>query len=362
MWPSSCHLRDAEPHHQGVHGVHPVQCILRFGKIEERRSKNASRGSVVHYGCADRCRGHRRRSVSHDLNACRSKLTLTSPGDACDGSLSTWKVRFPVDDFDYELILSASSATEEIQWKSEILKLSAALTEAARTRPLEPRRYSFLDLNLRGLPRSEATLPLTRTLSADSLPPPRSRPRQRIAFVRANTSHQAGETLSRSATKLASKSQDRIRLERCISDVCTQDVLPYRGTILASSNFFSRTTSIMRRFTSQAEIVRNSLSLDLGRRGLRADVGSASGNDDEGKGGRVSRDGRGSESKCDSYVEQALKSVTEESVDENKRASDIPALALSLVPRKWSSFPGSLFTAFSLGWRKRSRSRLSTEM
>lgn len=206
------------------------------------------------------------------------QATLMEIGLCCYGCLYTWKLIFQEHGDNFELVLSASSATEERQWKTEILKRTAALADATKPGPAEPRRYSFSSLGLAPLDREARSAPsLARRSSMHSLGT--SRVKTNLQHVVIKKTHCPNSTVgvrpvngemdrpkipsSQSALILTARRHDRVRLERFISDVYTRDVLPFPGMTLAKGDILLRPGAIMRRFSIRPGFGRRSTSLSM---------------------------------------------------------------------------------------------------
>lgn len=176
------------------------------------------------------------------------------------------------------MVLSASSATEEKHWKTEILKCSAALAAMAQAGPSwDPRKYSFVNLLLLPLDRVQYTVAsLARRSSMDSVSVSRKTNVQHVIIKKTHCPHNSEEASSpigtdgeierpktpviRGAFTLSARRLDRIRLERLIADVYTRDVLPLPGMVLGRGDIFRR-GSIMRRLSMHTGFNRRSSSI-----------------------------------------------------------------------------------------------------
>ncbi|KAJ5593893.1 uncharacterized protein N7459_000101 [Penicillium hispanicum] len=182
----------------------------------------------------------------------------------CYGCPFSWKLLFQEQEDNYELILSASSATEEKHWKTELLKCSAAMGETAKSgNSSDPRKYSFMNLNLLPLDRAQyAVASLARRTSMDSLAISRKFNSQYIVIKKTYSPHNSEEATSqldgeierskmpiaRGSLTVTARRVDRVRLERYMADVYTRDVLPLPGMVLGRGDLFRR-GSIMRRLS-----------------------------------------------------------------------------------------------------------------
>lgn len=156
-------------------------------------------------------------------------------GICCYGCLFSWKLVFQHEGEQFELILSASTAHEERQWTSEIVK-SAQRVEPV---PREPRRYSLLALDVQPFEHS-----LARKASVHSLSTSCASNAIQHVIIR-NTFYPdipfepvEGEiertklSSPQGAVSLTPKRPDRIRLENLISNIYTSDMLPFPGMVL----------------------------------------------------------------------------------------------------------------------------------
>jgi hypothetical protein len=138
--------------------------------------------------------------------------------------------------------LSASSAIEEKQWKTELLRSAAALTEVSEAGQSETSLYSFEVLGLLPIECSAGLTPvLSRKPSIHSLGTPGSKASLQHIVIR--KTHKPGETSPEtdgeierpkippwaSALVLTTRRQDRVDLERFIFDIYTKSSLPYPG-------------------------------------------------------------------------------------------------------------------------------------
>ncbi|KAH8703150.1 putative Rho guanyl nucleotide exchange factor [Talaromyces proteolyticus] len=190
---------------------------------------------------------------------------MNGQGVACFDTPFSWKVVFQYNKNRYELILSASSASEERNWKTEILKASAISPEEIPTLSLEPRRFSLLSIPLQTLESDGRSLLLSRTASLRSL--------SSHSFLRAEQPQviikktynpvydsevrllQDSElTRSRSVAKtnigeptiLAPLRWSRVKLERSIADIFSHEILPYPGMTLGRTDYL-QTQTMMRK-------------------------------------------------------------------------------------------------------------------
>ncbi|KAJ5779788.1 hypothetical protein N7457_007508 [Penicillium paradoxum] len=191
----------------------------------------------------------------------------------CGGCIFSWKIQFQDQEENYELILSASSAVEEKQWNTEILKISAALAETAQPRTWEPRKHSFLSLRLVPLGHVKYTVSSLARRSSISTALSRQSDVQHVVIKKTHYPRHAEEPamqaegeieqpkapIDRSAVVVTARRMERIRLERLIADVYTADLLPMPGMVLGRGDIFRR-GSIMRRLSLRPGFTKRSSS------------------------------------------------------------------------------------------------------
>lgn len=180
----------------------------------------------------------------------------------------------------FELILTACSEKEEVQWKKNLLKQ----VDISRHRPSEAmpdiRRYFTTTLELKplgtmvGQPnnptrRSSIHGSLTMTMCPEIVhlivkgtrapPHPGQVPKPEEPVV---TRSQSLMITDRTAI-LAPKRQERVRIERSLSDIWTRDVLPYPGMSLGKGDHLIRASagSLMTRLSLHTPFSRRSSSL-----------------------------------------------------------------------------------------------------
>jgi hypothetical protein len=180
----------------------------------------------------------------------------------------------------YELILSACSATEEKHWKMELLRASAALPGTLPTESLEPRKFFMSTLQVKPLDHTDsASALLTRRSSMRSLASLVNLRLQLEQVVIENThslchhdearqTHKGGKiershsvTKTDSSTLLAPRREDRIKLERDISNIYTRDILPFPGMVNAKDHLGN---SIIRKISFPTPFSRRSSSITTG--------------------------------------------------------------------------------------------------
>ncbi|KAL4908393.1 hypothetical protein BDW74DRAFT_175078 [Aspergillus multicolor] len=194
----------------------------------------------------------------------------------------SWKLLFQFEDEKYELVLSASSAVEEKQWKTGILKSAAASVELPNAVSSELRGSCFLVLDV--APEedvSDVTPQLSRrpslqTLGTIGMQRVRSN-LQPIIIRKTHCPQKHGQTqqvdgeLERSKFPppisepftITAKRQDRIRLERAIQQLWTKDLLPYPGMSLGAGELFFGPGSIMRHLSLRSKRYNRSSSVNL---------------------------------------------------------------------------------------------------
>ncbi|KAL6235894.1 hypothetical protein BDW75DRAFT_250546 [Aspergillus navahoensis] len=194
----------------------------------------------------------------------------------------SWKLLFQFDDEKYEIVLSASSAAEEKQWKTGILKSAAASAEVPDAVSSELRANSFLTLDL--APEEEVSdiapqlsrRPSLQTLGTIGMQRVRSNLHPIIIrktycpHKHSQMQHVDGELerpkapppISQPST-ITARRQDRVRLERAIYPIYTRDILPYPGMFLGTSEFFFGPGSIMRHLSLRPKRNKRSSSINL---------------------------------------------------------------------------------------------------
>ncbi|KAE8147493.1 Dbl homology domain-containing protein [Aspergillus avenaceus] len=215
------------------------------------------------------------------LYICDAKIDTLRNGQGlcCYGCYFSWKLVFQYRDHKFELVLSASSANEEKQWKTELLKSIAISADVERIVSSELRGYSFLTLELFPLGRaSRCEPPLSRTTSVQSLKISRhTSDLQNVVIKRTHCPHTFSQTVHHvdgelerpklslpvSPIILTSPRQHRIRLEKLIYSVYTRECLPYPGMTLARGDILFRPGTIVRRFTVRPGLYRRSSSVNL---------------------------------------------------------------------------------------------------
>lgn len=194
----------------------------------------------------------------------------------------SWKLLFQLREEKFELVLSASSAAEEKQWKTGILKSVAASVDVPNAISSEQRRCSFLALDV--MPEEEvpelvpqlSRRPSLQTLGTIGMQRARSN-LQAIIIRKTHCPHKHSQTqqidgelerykipsfVSQPLTFMARR-QERIRLERAILHIYTRDALPYPGMFLATGELLFGSSSIMRHLSLRSKRYNRSSSINL---------------------------------------------------------------------------------------------------
>ncbi|KAL4808213.1 hypothetical protein BDV18DRAFT_158322 [Aspergillus unguis] len=197
--------------------------------------------------------------------------------------LFSWKLLFQLEEDKFELVLSASSAAEEKQWKTGILKSAAASVDVPNAVSSELRASSFLALDL--APEEEVSSDITPQLSRrpslqtlGTTGMQRARSHLQTIIIRkthcpqkhTQMQHIDGELerpklpppVPQPFTLLARR-QDRIRLERAILPIYTRDALPYPGMFLATGELLFGSGSLIRNLSLRSKRYRRSTSMNL---------------------------------------------------------------------------------------------------
>ncbi|KAJ6014827.1 hypothetical protein N7540_009418 [Penicillium herquei] len=208
-------------------------------------------------------------------------------GLTCYGCPFSWKIVFQDQGENFELVLSASTPTEEKQWHTEIMKLSVARENKAKPGGVcDPRKYSLLSLPLLPLDRAQYTVAsLSRRTSMDSMAISRKANIQRVIIRKTNFPNYDESTSSGSSTgeierpktpvtrgsyNVIARRQDRIRLEKLIEEVYTRDALPWPGMVLGKGDIFEdifSPGSIIRRFSLHTGFNKRSSSVSTSHSG-----------------------------------------------------------------------------------------------
>lgn len=132
--------------------------------------------------------------------------------------------------------------------------MSAALAETGQPRTWEPRKHSFLALQLLPLDHVQYTVSSMARRSMDSTTISRKSRAQHVVIKKTHYPRHTEEPAAqaegeierpktpadRSALILTARRSDRVRLERLISDVYTVDLLPSPGMVLGRGDIFLR--------------------------------------------------------------------------------------------------------------------------
>lgn len=180
-------------------------------------------------------------------------------GIYCYGCPFSWKIWFQDQEENFEFVLSASSASEEKQWKTDTLKYSAALSGMGKSGAREPRKYSLLTILLVPLDRTQYTVASLARRSMDAVAISRKSTSQHVVIRKtrcpqthdestepSSENERPNSPIARTPWVVTAKRMDRIRLERLISEVYTRDVLPWPGMILGRGDLLFGRGSIMR--------------------------------------------------------------------------------------------------------------------
>lgn len=173
----------------------------------------------------------------------------------------SWKVIFEYSQKHYELIFSASSSAEERGWKTEILKVSVMPPNEVPTISLEPRRFSCVCMSLPLLEADGRTLFLERRGSLRVASPRPLRNQQNQVTIKKtynsiydtevrrllqdaeplhSRSLQAKEAACAPVVLMPARWQ-RVKLERNISEIYSQELLPYPGMTVGRGEYMSQT-------------------------------------------------------------------------------------------------------------------------
>ncbi|KAJ5797399.1 uncharacterized protein N7503_006695 [Penicillium pulvis] len=201
-------------------------------------------------------------------------------GIYCYGCPFSWKILFQDQEENFEFVLSASSATEEKQWKTDTLKYSAALSELGKPGAQEPRKYSLLTTLLVPLDRTQYTVASLARRSMDAVAISRKSTSQHVVIRKTrcpqthDESTESSSEIDRPTSPIArtpwvvtAKRMDRVRLERLISEVYTRDVLPWPGMILGRGDLLFGRGSIMRHLSLHKGFAKRPISISTSHSG-----------------------------------------------------------------------------------------------
>lgn len=193
-------------------------------------------------------------------------------GLQCHTAPFTWKLVFEYCSREYEVILSACSEKEEMEWRTRIKSRIAAEGHDFQERRISAAQtFSFLNLELRpmGLVADFHTLNRCESVQRAATVGPKSNLRQVIikntaAQKDARSSKDMETAVGRSQSHLSSNNMptliprrvDRSRLEHALTDVWSKDVLPYPGMPNRVENLRASANSVMRKM-SMASITSN---------------------------------------------------------------------------------------------------------
>ncbi|KAL2264265.1 hypothetical protein VTK26DRAFT_8468 [Humicola hyalothermophila] len=164
-------------------------------------------------------------------------------GLQCHTARHSWKIVFLSDHHLYELILTACSPKEEVEWRARLKNPPRAAD--ADDHEMQPEAFSFLALNIRSLGtvfRKPGTLARRLSIHRATTVGPRTTLCQVIlkntSAIRETTTWSNGSRINRSQSLLTTNTRipvlapsrgERARLETLLSDVWTRDVLPFPG-------------------------------------------------------------------------------------------------------------------------------------
>ncbi|QGA14861.1 hypothetical protein EYB26_002517 [Talaromyces marneffei] len=185
--------------------------------------------------------------------------SVNGQGLACLDTPFSWKVIFQYNQKRYELIFSASSAAEERGWKTEILKASVMLPNEVPNIALEPRRFSCVCMSLQPLEADGRPFLLKRRGSLRiSSSHPLHNQQNRVMIKKTHNPiydtevrllQETESIRPRSVTKEAANTtivlvparSHRVKIERSISGIYSQELLPYPGMTLGRGDYMSQT-------------------------------------------------------------------------------------------------------------------------
>lgn len=170
-------------------------------------------------------------------------------GLQCHNALHSWKLVFESECNLYELMFSACSAVEEEQWRKYLRDLSVSsstATDSSKPHKWPPERLTTLMLDLKSLgPVYGHADSFARRLSIQRAATVGTRSATCQVIIRHTANLVEGEdqrsdiahAINRSqsllsthrVSVLAPKRSERIRLEHCLSDVWSRDIIPFPG-------------------------------------------------------------------------------------------------------------------------------------
>lgn len=317
---------------------------------------------------------------------CYSQLMLKVSylsGLSCYGCIFSWKLSFQNQNSNYELVLSASSAAEEKQWKTEILKVSAALVETGKPRAWGPGTHSFSALELAPLDQIHYQVSsMARRSYMDSVSVPYKHQVEHVIVKKTHYPRHVEGSIKQAegeierpktpptvpAATLIARRIVRIRLERLITDVWFRDLLPLPGMVLGRGDIFGR-RPLMEKLSIHTGFHKRSASTGVTPRKTSTEVRSE--DEAESKGIRRSSgvfDDKEKELECEqprvpitpqrTRTLRFIGSPKTSSPRSETRSSQDESLESTPSPKKWSS--KSLFSA--LAPRKLKKTRQPNEM
>jgi hypothetical protein len=206
------------------------------------------------------------------------KICLLYAGLLCEGVPYSWKIIFEANMHTFEIVLTACSEKEESRWKEHLLKQSrneqSCLLEDRCTREfsvtslaLKPLSAVIMAGQLHSLMRRSSVNGSLATNSSTECVRLLIKGTQALTQGSHSESYSLGRSQSvqnpRQIAILAPKRQDRIRMEKSLSDVWTSDILPYPGMPTGRGEHLMRTSagSFIRRLSSRSPFTKRSSSL-----------------------------------------------------------------------------------------------------
>ncbi|KAH6650772.1 hypothetical protein F5144DRAFT_589180 [Chaetomium tenue] len=187
-------------------------------------------------------------------------------GLQCHSVLHSWKIVFLCDNQLYELILTACSPKEELEWRARLR--SSQTTNSEDEDQTQPDIFNFLSLDIKTLGtvfRKPGTIARKISIHRATTIGPKS-PLYQVILKNTSAAKEAptssGSQINRSQSLLTTNSRipvlaparaERARLEALLSDVWTRDVLPFPGiTARSRSEHLVRASasSVMRKLSS----------------------------------------------------------------------------------------------------------------
>ncbi|AEO70367.1 uncharacterized protein THITE_2121715 [Thermothielavioides terrestris NRRL 8126] len=212
-------------------------------------------------------------------------------GLQCHTAPHSWKIVFLCDHQLYELVLTACSAKEELEWCTR-LRTGQQAADPDGQEQMQSDIFSFLSLNIKSLGtvfRKPGTIARRMSIHRATTLGPKSPLCQVIlkntSAVKDPPAPGYGSRINRSQSLLTTNSRipvlapsrdERARLEALLSDVWTRDVLPFPGiTARSRSDHLVRTSasSMMRKFSGSITNGFNRRSASLASLQLKEKVG-----------------------------------------------------------------------------------------